>query len=144
VELEGEQLRLYEAELKRARLILSGLKDEEDFRHQRFNILASLLRLRQICCHPALLDPAYREFSSAKLDALMDTIEPLIEEGHKVLVFSQFVELLKLVAVQLVASGISHLMLTARPRIAARWSTAFNRPKARRCFSCRCAPPEPA
>ena len=114
VELEGEQLRLYEAELKRARLILSGLKDEEDFRHQRFNILASLLRLRQICCHPALLDPAYREFSSAKLDALMDTIEPLIEEGHKVLVFSQFVELLKLVAVQLVASGISHLMLTGQ------------------------------
>jgi superfamily II DNA or RNA helicase len=114
VALEGEQRRLYDAELKRARQLLRGVESEADFRRQRFNILASLLRLRQICCHPALLDPAYAGFASAKLEALMETLEPLLAEGHKVLVFSQFVALLELVAARCAAADIAHLMLTGR------------------------------
>jgi superfamily II DNA or RNA helicase len=114
VALEGEQRRLYEAELKRARQLLKGVANESEFRLQRFNILASLLRLRQICCHPVLLDPAYGGLASAKLEALMETLEPLLAEGHKVLVFSQFVQMLQVVAARCVEAGIAHQMLTGR------------------------------
>jgi SNF2 family DNA or RNA helicase len=114
VALEGEQRRLYEAELKRARQLLRGVSNETDFRLQRFNILASLLRLRQICCHPVLLDPAYGGLASAKLDALMETLEPLIAEGHKVLIFSQFVQMLEVIAERCVEAKIAHQKLTGK------------------------------
>jgi hypothetical protein len=95
-EMEGEQKTLYRAELKRARQLILGLKSPKQLNEERFNVLTSLLRLRQICCHPALVDARLRESESAKLVALEDLLEPLMEEGHKVLVFSQFVTMLDL------------------------------------------------
>jgi SNF2 family DNA or RNA helicase len=93
-ELEAEQKTLYRAELKRARQIMLGLKTDRQLNEQRFNLLTSLLRLRQICCHPALIDGDLRAAPAAKLSALEDMLEPLMAEGHKVLVFSQFVTML--------------------------------------------------
>ncbi|HEX7858752.1 MAG TPA: DEAD/DEAH box helicase [Verrucomicrobiae bacterium] len=93
-EMEGEQKTLYRAEMKRAQQIILGLKSSQELNKERFNILTSLLRLRQICCHPALIDNTLRDAASSKLGALEDVIEPLMEEGHKVLVFSQFVTML--------------------------------------------------
>jgi hypothetical protein len=95
-EMEGEQRTLYRAELKRARQLILGLKSNKQLNDERFNILTSLLRLRQICCHPALVDGKLREAESAKVAALLDLLEPLMDEGHKVLVFSQFVTMLDL------------------------------------------------
>lgn len=95
-EMEGPQQTLYSAELKRARRIILGLKTNKQLNDQRFNILTSLLRLRQICCHPALVDGKLHAAESAKVAALEDLLEPLMEEGHKVLVFSQFVTMLDL------------------------------------------------
>ena len=95
-EMEGLQQKLYRAELKRARQLILGLKTNQQLNAQRFNILTSLLRLRQICCHPGLVDGQARDAGSAKLDALVDLLGPLMEEGHKVLVFSQFVTMLDL------------------------------------------------
>jgi hypothetical protein len=92
-ELEGEQKTLYRAELKRAQAMLLGVKTAAALNKQRFNFLTSLLRLRQICCHPRLVKENSRA-ASAKVEALIETLEPLIEEGEKVLVFSQFVGLL--------------------------------------------------
>ncbi len=94
-EIEGEQLTLYRAELKRAQQLLLKVKTQKQLAKQQFHFLTSLLRLRQICCHPKLVK-ADSKAESAKVAALMDVLEPLMEEGHKVLVFSQFVELLKL------------------------------------------------
>ena len=93
-DMEGEQLTLYRAELKRAQRLLLGVQTSEQLNEQRFNVLTSLLRLRQICCHPALVNDQLREVESAKVNALLDLLEPLMEEGHKVLVFSQFVTML--------------------------------------------------
>jgi SNF2 family DNA or RNA helicase len=104
-ELEAEQQTLYRAELKRARQIILGLKTNQQLNQARFNILTSLLRLRQICCHPALVDNTLRGAESAKLSALMDLLEPLMEEGHKVLVFSQFVTMLQLIREKLAQRG---------------------------------------
>jgi SNF2 family DNA or RNA helicase len=95
-EMEGPQKTLYRAELKRARQLILGLKTNQQLNDQRFNVLTSLLRLRQICCHPALVDGKLIEAESAKMAALEDLLEPLMEEGHKVLVFSQFVTMLDL------------------------------------------------
>ncbi|WP_428388305.1 SNF2-related protein [Mucisphaera sp.] len=66
-------------------------------RHSSVMVLEALLRLRQAACHPALISPEHQTVSSAKLDALMEMMEDLIEEGHKVLIFSQFTSMLALV-----------------------------------------------
>jgi len=138
VELEGPQRTLYDAELKRTRAMLLGVKSSRDFDHQRFNILQSLLRLRQICCDPRLLgvnpaklpgrktratrvptsteadDSESSTASSAKLEALIDALDPLVAEGHKVLIFSQFVTMLELIRDELTGRGIAHLLLTGQ------------------------------
>ncbi len=112
VGLEGGQRLLYDAELKRARAQLLGVETKSALDAVRFHVLASLLRLRQICCHPALVDPAHADLPSAKLEALLERVEELAEEGHQVLVFSQFVGMLEIIRDRLVAAGIGHLMLT--------------------------------
>ncbi|MSU35219.1 MAG: DEAD/DEAH box helicase [Pedosphaera sp.] len=94
-ELEGEQKLLYRAELKRAQAMLLKATTAESLNSMRFNVLTSLLRLRQICCDPRLVKPEAKG-TGAKLEALIDHLEPLIDKGEKVLVFSQFVEMLEL------------------------------------------------
>ncbi len=94
-EIEGEQKALYRAELKAAQQLLLGVKTQKELARQQFNFLTCLLRLRQICCHPRLLQPDCAA-ASAKTEALMEQLEPLMEEGQKVLVFSQFVQMLDL------------------------------------------------
>ncbi len=95
-EIEGEQKTLYRAEFKRAQQLLLRVKTQKELAGLQFHFLASLLRLRQICCHPALVMPESKA-ESAKLNALMEQLEPLMDEGQKVLVFSQFVSMLELI-----------------------------------------------
>lgn len=95
-EMEGEQLTLYRAELKRAQQRLLNIATQKELAEQQFHLLTSLLRLRQICCHPKLINPDSKA-ESAKIEALLEQLQPIMEEGQKVLIFSQFVELLKLV-----------------------------------------------
>lgn len=109
-ELEGEQKLLYRAELKRAQAMLLGVKTAAALNQQRFNFLTSLLRLRQICCHPRLVKTDSKA-ASAKVEALFETLEPLMEEGQKVLVFSQFVELLDILRDELETRGWQHWYL---------------------------------
>jgi len=111
-ELEGPQRTLYDAELKRARAELLGVETAKELNSVRFHVLASLLRLRQICCHPALVDPVHADLPSAKLEALLERVEELADEGHQVLVFSQFVKMLHIIRDRLVESKIGHLILT--------------------------------
>jgi SNF2 family DNA or RNA helicase len=94
-ELEGEQQTLYRAELKLTQQMLLGITTQKQLAKEQLHFLRSLLRLRQICCHPALVAPGSKG-ASAKVEALLEQLEPIMEEGHKVLVFSQFVEMLEL------------------------------------------------
>ncbi len=103
-DIEGEQKTLYRAELKRAQQMLLRIQTQKQFAEERFHVLTSLLRLRQICCHPALLK-AGSKAPSAKVEALLEQLEPLMEEGHKVLVFSQFVEMLQILRKELADKG---------------------------------------
>jgi len=111
-ELEGEQATLYRAELKRARAALLNIQTTKELDKKRFNILTSLLRLRQICCHPALVSEKSAQAESAKLTALFDLLEPIIAEGHKVLVFSQFVQMLDLIRMEIERRQWKHFLLT--------------------------------
>jgi superfamily II DNA or RNA helicase len=76
--------------------------------------LDALLKLRQICCDPRLLpdDFAGTIQESAKLDFLTELLDVLIEEGRRILIFSQFTSMLALIEAHLVSKNIPHLKLT--------------------------------
>jgi superfamily II DNA or RNA helicase len=71
---------------------------------KQLQLLEVLLRMRQACCHPALLPGGSGE-SSAKLDALVETLDEVLADGHKALVFSQWTSMLDLVEPVLAARG---------------------------------------
>ncbi len=76
--------------------------------------LDALLKLRQICCHPKLLPEDYSNdaVESAKLDFLTELLAVLIEEGRRILLFSQFTTMLALIEAHLVKEKIPYLKLT--------------------------------
>jgi SNF2 family DNA or RNA helicase len=78
-------------------------------------ILDALLKLRQVCCDPRLLKSAGKKGAaspSAKLDELMEMLDALLDEGRKVLVFSQFTSMLALIEEQLRARAVPYSLLT--------------------------------
>lgn len=81
----------------------------------RFAALTQLLRLRQICCDPRLLPnsqlPSPISASSAKLEALNELLAEAVDDGHRLLVFSQFTSLLGLLREELAAQDIPHCYL---------------------------------
>jgi len=80
------------------------------------HVLEALLRLRQAACHPGLVDEARAKDPSAKLDMLLPRLQELVEDGRKVLVFSQFTSLLALLRDRLDASGLTYEYLDGRTR----------------------------
>jgi len=119
-ELTPGQRKLYLAELVRARRLLrSVVEGPEEIARKRIVILAVLTQLRQICCHPALVG-GERSLGSGKFDALFELLEPLRAEGQKVLVFSQFVRCLELIADALRRRGLRYHTLTGRTSTARR------------------------
>jgi superfamily II DNA or RNA helicase len=77
----------------------------------KFAALTQLLRLRQICCDPRLVAPESTADMSAKLDSFGELLAEAIDDGHRVLVFSQFTSLLALVRVELEAQALAHCYL---------------------------------
>ena len=111
-QLTDGQRQLYLAELARSRALVQRLEASGDgVRRNKIEILAALTRLRQVCCHPALTG-GKESLGSGKFDALFELLEPLLAEGHKVLVFSQFVECLKLLAHEMTRRQVRYHMLT--------------------------------
>ncbi len=78
-------------------------------------ILDAMLKLRQVCCDPRLVKLAVSQTpsitDSAKLEALIDLLEPLIENGRRILVFSQFTSMLDLIAPELESREIKFVQL---------------------------------
>ncbi|MBI5168440.1 MAG: DEAD/DEAH box helicase [Candidatus Eisenbacteria bacterium] len=111
-EMTPGQRKLYLAELVRGRELVRTLgAGEQGIAKQKIVILALLTRLRQICCHPALAG-GDRALGSGKFDALFELLEPILAEGRKVLVFSQFVECLKLIEEACRKREVPYHMLT--------------------------------
>lgn len=78
-------------------------------------IIDGMLRLRQICCHPLLVDENYQG-DSAKFTALDEYIYDITVGGHRVLIFSQFEALLRLLSKRLREKKLKHAMLTGQTR----------------------------
>ena len=74
-------------------------------------VLTALLRLRQMCCDPRLVDPSRPASQSAKREAFLSLVRELVAEGRRALVFSQFVELLHLWRADLDREGIEYVYL---------------------------------
>lgn len=108
--LEGEQLSLYDAHVQQMKQMLDKKSDAE-FKSSKIQILAELMKLRQLCCDPALVFEDYKG-ESAKTDMCMELIENAVNGGHKVLLFSQFTTMLDHLADRLKKSGIEYYMLT--------------------------------
>ncbi len=110
VELEPGQKKLYDKTRDFYRDQILGIVDGSGISDARMKILEGLLRLRQIANHPRLVEPDTRA-RSGKFERLLETLETLQAEGHKALVFSQFVSMLSLVREALDARKIPYAYL---------------------------------
>ncbi|MGC9083090.1 MAG: SNF2-related protein [Anaerolineae bacterium] len=115
VDLEPAQRKLYNRVRDRYRAELLGLIETRGIEDARMKILEGLLRLRQVCIHPGLIEPTWRE-EAAKFELLFEMLETLRAEGHKALVYSQFVEVLKRVRAGLEERGIAYAYLDGQTR----------------------------
>jgi len=115
-ELEPEQRKLYDELRDHYRAALLSKVDELGMKRTKIQVLAALLRLRQAACHPGLIDEKRAMESCAKFDALLPQIQEVIEEGHKVLVFSQFTSFLGLAKTRLDALGLPYEYLDGQTR----------------------------
>ncbi len=89
---QQEQLYIHWRDYYRS-LILNKI-DEVGFDRSRMNMLEGLVKLRQIACHPSLVEESIEE-DSGKFEALKELVEEIVAENHKVLIFSQFVKMLR-------------------------------------------------
>jgi SNF2 family DNA or RNA helicase len=112
--LQGLQRDLYESVRVAADEFVRRALTKQGFAGSQISILDALLKLRQVCCDPYLvkgrLMPAHME--RVKLDWLMTTLPELVAEGRRVLVFSQFAQMLQLIEEALRQIGQPCLMLT--------------------------------
>ena len=108
--LEGEQQKLYDAHVKKLKMMLEK-ETEESFKKAKIQVLSELTRLRQICCEPSLIYEDYKSGSS-KMEMCMELVENAISSGHKILLFSQFTSMLDQIAARFKKEGISYFLLT--------------------------------
>ncbi|MFC4812518.1 DEAD/DEAH box helicase, partial [Paenibacillus sp. GCM10023250] len=122
-----EQKRLYAAYLAKLREETLRHLDKDTLHRNRIRILAGLTRLRQLCCHPALFVEDY-EGGSGKLRQLLELIEECRAAGRRMLVFSQFVGMLKLIRQELQLRNVPYFYLdgSTPPSERLERSTRFN------------------
>ena len=116
IELTLEQKELYET-------VRAGMEDrvreavkEKGLARSHIIVLDALLKMRQVCCHPQLLqlEAAQEITQSAKLQALNEMLSEMIPEGRRVLIFSQFTSMLKLIEEMLQEQNIDYVQITGQ------------------------------
>ncbi|MEH0168419.1 DEAD/DEAH box helicase [Roseateles microcysteis] len=122
VPLQGRQRELYESVRVAADKQVKRVLERQGFDGARIAVLDALLKLRQVCCDPRLLpgEAGKDNQGRAKLDWLAETLPGLVEEGRRVLVFSQFTGMLDLLTEELTQLGLAHLQLTGATPAGAR------------------------
>ncbi len=112
-ELSPEQRELYRKIHSEAQRKLDELQGEKNRGAARMTMLTTLLRLRQVCCDVRLVG---QDGSSGKLEMFLELLEEVIDGGHRVLVFSQFVQMLHLLRTELENSGINFCYLDGQSK----------------------------
>ena len=111
--LGEDQRKLYLAELRRSRDNVMRAVETQGLNKSKMHVLAALTRLRQICCHPTLVG---NDTASGKTETLFELLDPLIADGQKVLVFSQFVQMLEILDRDCHLRNITTHMLTGQTK----------------------------
>lgn len=117
VELTGTQRELYEMIRMNTEQSVREAIAKRGLMKSHLILLDALLKLRQICCDPRLLkieEALFAQGCSVKLDACLELLDNLMEEGRSVLVFSQFTSMLSLIENALNQRGYSYLKLTGK------------------------------
>ena len=108
--LEGEQQKLYDAQVMHMKQQVA-MQDAEEFKQNKLQILAELMKIRQICCDPSLCFENYKG-ESAKLETCLELLKSAIEGGHRILLFSQFTSMLAILEKRLKEVGIDYFKIT--------------------------------
>lgn len=110
--LSEVQKELYHSYASSAKKELLKLVEKEGFNKVRIHVLATLTRLKQICCHPAIFakDEA-QEGDSAKYEMFLELLQGLIDGGHKTVVFSQYTRMLSIMRDDMERLGIRYCYL---------------------------------
>jgi SNF2 family DNA or RNA helicase len=109
IERSEAETTFYEALRRKALENIQGGKFEHEGA-KRLQVLAELMRLRRCCCHPSLI-PGGDKIPSSKLEALCELVDELLQNGHKALIFSQFVDYLRIIEKEIKKMGVSYQYL---------------------------------
>lgn len=109
-DLSPLQRRLYRGVAEAARRDVFAVVEEQGIESATVHVLAALTRLRQICAHPGLLFEEHRDDpeASAKFEAFLETVEEILSGGHRLLVFSAFASMLKIMRTALDKRDIAY------------------------------------
>lgn len=119
INMSLQQSKLYEAVRATMQKNIIQIVEEKGLKKSQIHILDALLKLRQVCCHPSLLNGENfkkEEAGSAKLDYLIEMVHTMVGEGRKILIFSQFTTMLCLIEQQLKKIAIDYVKLTGQTK----------------------------
>ena len=105
-----EQERIYRAALERLRPKIDQLLEDKGAGRGRIEVLSAITELREICCHPSLVMSDYRG-GSGKEEMLMELLPEMVRNGRRILIFSQFTSMLKLLRGRMEEAGFTTLYL---------------------------------
>lgn len=119
IDMNEQQSKLYEAVRISMQDSVRQIIAQKGFKRSQILILDALLKLRQVCCHPSLLkldSIASDKAQSAKLEHLLEMVSEMVEEGRKILIFSQFTSMLQLIEDRLNKQKIDFVKLTGQTK----------------------------
>jgi superfamily II DNA or RNA helicase len=118
IDFDGAQRDLYETLRAQMEKRVRDALARQGLARSRITVLDALLKLRQVCCDPDLLPGTARKrkVPSAKREALIELLPTLIEDGRRILVFSQFTQMLDRIEADLGVARIAHVRLDGRTR----------------------------
>lgn len=114
VRFDDKQQKLYDSQVLKISKVIDETSDES-FAKNKIAILAELTRIRQICCEPSLIYDNY-DGESAKKEACIELLINAIDEGHKILLFSQFTSMLEIIENELDKNGIQYYKITGQTK----------------------------
>jgi len=111
--LTADQALVYRELMESSRSRVQAMVKKQGFVKSRMQILALLMRLRQVCCHLDLLKlPDLKpKYPSAKMESFWELVDEALDSGHRILVFSQFVSMLRILTAELNRRQIEYCYL---------------------------------
>ena len=114
-EMSEEQQKVYLTYLAQTKKEVAKVVGLNGIKKSQIQILALLTRLRQICCHPSLFLDNY-DGESSKLNQCIELVKEAISGGHKILLFSTYTEMFKIIERELEKENIQYFKLTGQTK----------------------------